>query len=37
MTKVAQFVYESALAIGNLPNRLKVDKPKPDPKGECVQ
>ena len=37
MTKVAQFVYESAMAIGNLPNRLKVDKPKPDPKGNCVQ
>ena len=37
MTKVAQFVYESALAIANLPHRLKVDKPKPDPKGTCVQ
>ena len=37
MTQVAQFVYESALAIGNLPHRLKIDKPKPDPKGNCVQ
>jgi hypothetical protein len=37
MTQVAQFVYESALAIANLPHRLKVDKPKPDPNGTCVQ
>ncbi|HEX6314786.1 MAG TPA: M28 family peptidase, partial [Gemmatimonadaceae bacterium] len=37
MAKVAQFVYESALAIANLDHRLKVDKPKPDPKGTCVQ
>jgi hypothetical protein len=37
MTQVAQFVYESAMAIANLPHRLKVDKPKPDPKGDCIQ
>jgi hypothetical protein len=37
MTQVAKFVFESALAIANLDHRLKVDKPKPDPKGTCVQ
>jgi hypothetical protein len=37
MTQVAQFVFESAMAIADLPHRLKVDKPKPDPKGSCVQ
>jgi hypothetical protein len=37
MTVVAQFIYESALTIANLDHRLKVDKPKPDPKGTCVQ
>ena len=37
MAQVAQFVFESAMAIANLDHRLKVDKPKPDPKGSCVQ
>jgi hypothetical protein len=37
MAQVAQFVFESAMAIADLPHRLKVDKPKPDPKGSCVQ
>ena len=37
MAQVAQFVFESAMAIANLDHRLKVDKPKPDPKGDCVQ
>lgn len=37
MAKVGKFVFESALAIANLDHRLKVDKPKPDPKGTCVQ
>jgi len=37
MTVIAQFVYESALTIANLDHRLKVDKPKPDPKGSCIQ
>ena len=36
-TVVAQLVFESALRIANLDHRLKVDKPKPDPKGSCVQ
>jgi hypothetical protein len=37
MTQVARLVYESAMRIGNLDHRLVVDKPKPDPKGTCVQ
>ncbi len=37
MAQIAQFVFESALRIGNLDHRLVVDKPKPDPKGNCVQ
>ena len=37
MTQIARFVHESAMAIANLPHRLKVDKPKPDPKGNCEQ
>jgi len=37
MALVAQFVFESALRIANLDHRLVVDKPKPDPKGNCVQ
>jgi hypothetical protein len=37
MTLVARFVYESAMRIANLDHRLVVDKPKPDPKGTCVQ
>ncbi|NUQ13373.1 MAG: M20/M25/M40 family metallo-hydrolase [Gemmatimonadaceae bacterium] len=37
MAQIGRLVFESALRIGNLPHRLKVDKPKPDPKGSCVQ
>jgi hypothetical protein len=37
MAQVARFVYESAMRIANLDHRLVVDKPKPDPKGNCVQ
>jgi hypothetical protein len=37
MTVIAQFVYESAMQIANLDHRLKVDKPKPDPRGTCIQ
>lgn len=37
MAQVAQLVYHAALHIGNLEHRLVVDKPKPDPKGTCVQ
>ena len=34
---VATLVMESAIAVGNLDHRLVVDKPKPDPRGSCVQ
>lgn len=37
MAQLARFVYESAMRIANLDHRLVVDKPKPDPKGSCVQ
>lgn len=37
MAQVGRLVYESALRIANLDHRLVVDKPKPDPKGACVQ
>lgn len=37
MALVARFVFESAMRIANLDHRLVVDKPKPDPKGDCVQ
>ena len=37
MAQVARLVFESALRIANLDHRLVVDKPKPDPKGNCVQ
>ena len=37
MALVANFVFESAMRIANLDHRLVVDKPKPDPKGNCVQ
>ena len=34
---VAQFVYDVAVAVANLDHRVVVDKPKPDPHGNCVQ
>ena len=34
---VSQLVMESAAAVGNLDHRIVVDKPKPDPRGQCVQ
>jgi hypothetical protein len=37
MADVARLVYFSAIKIGNLDHRVVVDKPKPDPKGLCVQ
>jgi hypothetical protein len=37
MTQVATLVHDSALRIANLDHRVVVDKPKPDPKGRCVQ
>lgn len=37
LTNVSQFVYDVALAVANLDHRVVVDKPKPDPQGNCVQ
>ena len=37
MAQVSSLVYESALRIADLDHRLVVDKPKPDPKGRCIQ
>jgi hypothetical protein len=37
MTTIARFVYEAAMRVANLDHRLVVDKPKPDPKGTCIQ
>jgi Peptidase family M28 len=37
MRKVAQLVHDIALRVGNLDHRVVVDKPKPDPRGACVQ
>jgi hypothetical protein len=34
---VTQFIHDVAVEIGNRPARLAVDKPKPDPRGDCVQ
>jgi hypothetical protein len=37
LTNVTQFVHDVALAVANLNHRVVVDKPKPDPRGNCVQ
>jgi len=37
MRDVAQLVHDVALNVGNLDHRVVVDKPKPDPRGTCVQ
>jgi len=37
MRAVAQLVHDVALNVGNLDHRVVVDKPKPDPRGACVQ
>jgi hypothetical protein len=37
MTQVATLVRDAAVAVANLDHRITVDKPKPDPKGRCVQ
>jgi hypothetical protein len=37
LAKVASFVADVAQRIGDLDHRIVVDKPKPDPKGRCVQ
>jgi Zn-dependent M28 family amino/carboxypeptidase len=37
LSKVARFTHETALALANGAQRPVVDKPRPDPKGNCVQ
>lgn len=37
MAQVARLVFETTVRLGNLDHRVVVDKPKPDPKGACVQ
>lgn len=37
LAKVARFAHELATALGNATTRPHVDKPKPDPRGNCVQ
>ncbi len=34
---VSLLVMESAMTVANLDHRIVVDKPKPDPRGQCVQ
>ncbi len=37
MAQVATLVHDAAVRVANLDHRIVVDKPKPDPKGRCVQ
>jgi hypothetical protein len=37
LAHVSQFVYDIATTVANLDHRVVVDKPKPDPRGNCVQ
>ncbi len=37
LAHVSQFVHDIATAVANLDHRVVVDKPKPDPHGNCVQ
>jgi Zn-dependent M28 family amino/carboxypeptidase len=37
LARVTQYVADLATRVGNLDHRPVVDKPKPDPKGQCVQ
>lgn len=37
MARVATLVKDIATSVANLDHRIVVDKPKPDPKGRCVQ
>jgi len=37
LAHVTQFVYDIATTVANLDHRVVVDKPKPDPKRNCVQ
>jgi Zn-dependent M28 family amino/carboxypeptidase len=37
LSKVARYVHDLATALGNAASRPLVDKPRPDPKGQCIQ
>lgn len=37
MARVARFIQDIAVSVANLDHRVVVDKPKPDPHGDCVQ
>ncbi len=37
LRNVSQFVYDVAVRVANLDHRVVVDKPKPNPRGNCVQ
>jgi len=37
LARVANLMHDVALKVANLDHRLVVDKPKPDPKGQCRQ
>ena len=37
LAHVSQFVHDVATAVANLDHRVVVDKPKPDPRGNCIQ
>ncbi len=37
MTQISKLVHASALNLANLNHRVVVDKPKPDPRGQCRQ
>jgi hypothetical protein len=37
LSKVSRFVHDLARAIADAPERPLVDKPKPDPRGQCTQ
>ncbi len=37
LARVSQLVFNTASTVANLGHRLVVDKPKPDPRGECIQ
>ena len=37
MARVSQYVADLATKVANLDHRPNVDKPKPDPHGQCVQ
>ena len=37
LSKVTRYAHDLARAVADLPTRPVVDKPKPDPRGQCVQ